>query len=318
MQTMDCTDIKALLSPYLDDELDAESRHLMERHLGDCASCRSFVDEAERLDGLLLLDAEQRTQSTALSPDFIGAVMSRTVYADPPSRLGNLWINWAGWTAAAASLTLAALLWVQERSQPAPSQLAGIPGITLETTEDAAPRMVRTLSYATGAGLRSQTYDGVLPIEQILGVSLRNEPDMTAANDMMAAAAVAGDEPVIEEPTTRFAARHAIAREDAETFYATALVLEALADADLDSFADVERVRRIAEFDELLPRLHQARSRVDAADRPAVLAAESLLVRVVQGPINTDDVRVLRDTVAQLQLSEEMGEMSLRWSAPSS
>ncbi|HRP64245.1 MAG TPA: zf-HC2 domain-containing protein [Phycisphaerales bacterium] len=316
MQTMDCTDIKALLSPYLDDELDAESRHLMERHLGTCASCRSFVDEAERLDGLLLLDAEQRTQSTSLSPEFIGAVMSRTVYADPPSRLGSLWINWAGWTAAAAALTLAALLWVQERSQPLPVQMAGIPTITLETPEETVPRTVRTLSYATGAGLRSQTYDGVMPIEQILGVSLRHDAAMMAANDVSVAAAA--EEPVVQPSTTLIIARPVIAREDAETFYATSLVLEALADADLDSFADVERVRRITEFDELLPRLHQARYRVDAADRPAVLAAESLLVRVVQGPINADDVRILRDTVAQLQLSEEMGEMSLRWSAPSS
>ena len=45
---MDCTDIKAMLSGLVDDELDAPTRHQAERHLANCKACRSLVSEAER------------------------------------------------------------------------------------------------------------------------------------------------------------------------------------------------------------------------------------------------------------------------------
>ena len=58
MTTMDCADIKALLSSLIDDEVDPETRHLTERHISGCSSCRSLMNEAESLDRLIALDGE--------------------------------------------------------------------------------------------------------------------------------------------------------------------------------------------------------------------------------------------------------------------
>ena len=110
----------------------------------------------------------------------------------------------------------------------------------------------------------------------------------------------------------------AINREDAETLYATSNLLDTLNRADLSSFADVERIRQIAVYDDLLPRLAKVRANLSPAERPVVLAAESVLLRVVNGPLDLQDLRELHDTVAALDLSSEVGAISNRWQPASS
>ena len=55
---MDCTDVKALLSGLVDDEVDGDVRHAAERHIAGCAGCRTLLDEAEALDALIRAETE--------------------------------------------------------------------------------------------------------------------------------------------------------------------------------------------------------------------------------------------------------------------
>ena len=58
MDTMDCTDIKALLSGLVDGVVPDGQRHVAERHLAGCGTCRGLLDEAEAVNRLIVLDAE--------------------------------------------------------------------------------------------------------------------------------------------------------------------------------------------------------------------------------------------------------------------
>ena len=91
MRSMDCTDIKVLLSGLIDDELDAQTRHLAERHLAECTDCRNIMNEAEALTGFIALEAEEGGAG-ALPEGFAGAVLSRTAYAHEVRSSGA-----AGW-----------------------------------------------------------------------------------------------------------------------------------------------------------------------------------------------------------------------------
>jgi hypothetical protein len=88
--------------------------------------------------------------------------------------------------------------------------------------------------------------------------------------------------------------------------------------SDADNFADVEHVRRITEYEDLLTRLAEARLRLPAQDQPAVFATESMLYRIVRGPLSLDEVRELRNTIDRLDLSGQMDAISGRWPAASS
>src|SRR5436190_21982563 len=127
--------------------------------------------------------------------------------------------------------------------------------------------------YHTGTGLRSSTFDGDQPIKQLAATG---DPD------------------------------------DADTLYAASLALSMLHDADLNSFADVDKVRRIAEYDDLLDRLAATRQRLPERDRPVLLAAEGVLSRTVLGPVSQQDLRDLHDIVARMELPRVLDEMSKR------
>lgn len=48
-----CNEIKELLSPYLDGELDAKETKLVKKHLGQCLNCRRELDNLRRLSVLI-------------------------------------------------------------------------------------------------------------------------------------------------------------------------------------------------------------------------------------------------------------------------
>src|SRR5688572_30763268 len=68
--------------------------------------------------------------------------------------------------------------------------------------------------------------------------------------------------------------------EDADTLFAASHLLQMLVQADLTSFADVDRIRRIAEYDDILNRLAAARGRLAPAERSLAMAAEAVLLRL--------------------------------------
>jgi hypothetical protein len=148
-----------------------------------------------------------------------------------------------------------------------------------QTRMDREPKTANGI-YLTGSTLQNRTFDGDLPIMKVA---------LEAGNP-----------------------------EDADTLYAAAMVLDMLTDADGSTFADVERVRRIAEYDNLLDRLAATRQHLPESDRAVVLAAEGILARAVMGPMSQDDLRQMRDTVARLDLPREMNQMSRRQEGSSS
>ncbi len=284
---MDCTDIKAMLSGLVDDELDAPTRHQAERHLANCKACRSLVSEAEGLNALIANHAQSMMPSSALPDGFEAAVLGRTVYAQGLKFPRHRWTNWSGWMAAAAVLGLSAMIFIME--QRAANR------IDQGTNTQVAQTGLNP--YLTGAQNRSRTYDG--DVTASLASHIKSSSGAsTALRDAMG--------------------RATISREDADTLFATAQLMDMLAQADLTTFADVERIRKVAQYDDILPRLAEARSHVSEADRPALLAAESLLLRIVHGPVDMSDLHMMRDTVAHLDLSRQLGDLSDTPTAPSS
>ena len=53
MRAIGCSDIKAALSAYVDDELTREERLRADAHLVGCGACRDLIERAEKLDDTL-------------------------------------------------------------------------------------------------------------------------------------------------------------------------------------------------------------------------------------------------------------------------
>jgi hypothetical protein len=94
--------------------------------------------------------------------------------------------------------------------------------------------------------------------------------------------------------------------------FAAALALDQLRSADDRSFADLDMVRRIVEYDDLLARLADMHNRLSAEDRAAVLAAESIFTRIVRGPISAEDLEEIGATIETLELPERLTRIGRR------
>ncbi|MHC4106502.1 MAG: zf-HC2 domain-containing protein [Planctomycetota bacterium] len=105
-----------------------------------------------------------------------------------------------------------------------------------------------------------------------------------------------------------------LTREDAEALDATSQVLALLP----EMATDLEHVRGIIEYDELLSRLAEARQRLEPGDGPAVLAAESILAAIVAGPLSAERLAELREMVDRLKLVARLGAISARGPSGSS
>ena len=283
---MDCTDVKALLSAIIDGELTADLKHRAERHLAECAACRTLVSEAEHADALVAAAVGLDGPADRLPDGFEGAVLARTVFADDRRRAADRWRSWLGWLAAAAAIVLAVVLW-----QPGgPTDPERDAGQLANATDPPGPELgswtLHEPPAATTGGVR-------LVINEIA----RYPGDPGVGSWEIPAVAPGAPASALALDTTA-----GLSRRDAETIESVSLVLSILENADDRSFADVEQARRITEDEQLLPRLAETRGGVPVADRPVLLAAESMLYRVVRGPINLDDVRELRNTIARLDL----------------
>jgi hypothetical protein len=318
MRPMDCTDIKVLLSGLIDDELDAETRHLAERHIAECRACRDLVDEAEAAHQLLASEAEMNLAPDGLPAGFAGAVLSRTVY-DEDHRRGPLtgWVNWLGWMAAAACLVLAITIWALDhrpltRQMNGPSPVAAAPPAT-------QPTVIPIVYNTPGRSWVSEGEYSPGALEPAAEAATPDEAPADAIDDRGAPDAAAPAEPattgrnVPAAPPQALRPSVAITRADAETLDATALLLEMLLKGDDRSFADVESIRRIIEYDELLAHLAATRDRLEPEVRAALFAAESILWRIVHGPLSLEDVQELRRTVAESGLPGQLKAISRRW-----
>lgn len=296
MRSMDCTDIKVLLSGLVDDEVDGETRHTAERHIAECTTCRDLIDQAEALNALIVSDATSAVDG-GLPPDLVGNVLSRTVRAEPvhaDHRRGPHGItSWLGWLAAAAALlfTFSSRL-MNGSSTPARTALAPAPSqVARDTARDTSAgdptardafarsnKVTEQSTVRTASYIQSSIYEGNVP------------PFLDS-----------GAEPA------------GMLREDAEAFDSTSLVLEMLIEVDLEDADRLREIREIADYDELLPRLAAARERLDAQDQIAVLTAETALVRLLEGPLTPANLEDLRSAVRRSDLHGQLSRLSARW-----
>ena len=283
--TMDCTDIKALLSAIIDGELAADRRHGAERHLAGCADCRTLVSLAEHGDALVAaavgLDGDHADR---LPEGFESAVLARTVFAQRRDSAAYRWHSWLGWLAAAASVVMAVVLWPTDRS----------PG-----TDDRAGIRAVARSYPPGPEIESWTIDelptGAAPRTRLVVNEVALYPFDTDGRSWESPAAV-------HTATAFDGGEGHLSRDGVDTIESVSLVLAMLQNADDESFVDVEHARRFMEYEQLLPRLAVTRRQLSPGHKPVILAAESMLYRIVRGPLSLDDVRELRQTIARLDL----------------
>jgi len=286
---MDCTDIKAMLSAIIDGAGDPDERHRAERHLAECATCRKLVSDAEQVDALLAAVVDSDGPGDRLPEGFEGEVLSRTVFA---AEAAHRWRSWLGWLAAAASIMLAVVMWTMDRT---PS-----PGI-FHTTYRAGPELESwaLLEPPTDTAPRTR-----LVVNEVARYAVDTEPFPVQTR------ATAQTVP-LESPS-------GLSPLAAETIESVSLVMAMLQHADDTSFADVEHVRRITEYEKLLPHMAEIRGELPPTDRPPILAAEAILYRIVRGPVSLEDVRELRYTIARLNLPERIAAISGLQPPPSS
>lgn len=112
---MKCDELTSLFSLYLDDEIDADGRTMIEAHLAACARCRrelARLTEAERLitDHLPVLEP---------APELWAGILQgiEAVPAESSWRIGWSWRSWTLATAAGLALfgIIAAGVWYQAR-----------------------------------------------------------------------------------------------------------------------------------------------------------------------------------------------------------
>ncbi len=320
MESLDCTDIKALLSGLIDDRVDPASRHHAERHLADCKSCRKLLDQAEAAEAMVAASIAARGDAEPLPDQFESTVLARTIYADRHGGHGRL-VNWIGWLAAAAALALAVSIWVVDRRT---------------IFRGAAPEFALAEPHQVGPEVQPYTHDGIGSpdgrspdsVAALGGDVTRVQPasyhgpDSSSFIELNRLSMMPSRSGASAQRTEARAADltrvHVLSRDDSETLDDVSRLMLMLAQSPDQSFVEVERIRRIAEYDRLLPRLAGLRANLAPQDRITVGAAASVLYRVVRGPLSIEDVQILRDDVNRLELSSQLDAIGNRWSPASS
>jgi hypothetical protein len=290
--TLDCTDIRAMLSALVDDLASEADRHQAERHLVNCTACRELLSEAERNDVLVaaLTDVDE---PAGLPEGFEAAVLAR---ADGPA--SRRWTSWLGWLTAAAALAVAAFVW------------------WFDSGPDRAANHVPTV-YPPGLEVRSRALDEPASAGMTTsGPWFRPVVNEIAAyvSDMPPQQGTLAATPISTVTSRSWSdAESTLSREAAEALEGTSLILSMLRQGGGGGFGDVEQARRIIEYDDLLAKLSAARPDMPAAFLPAVLAAESVMYRIARGPLSQDEVREMRQTIASLDLPQRLDSIRANW-----
>jgi hypothetical protein len=135
MSRFECVDFKVSLSPYLDGELDRDTRTRADRHLLECRECRNLLERAERQDASF----REAFAGDELETGPLPAGFERSVFAaiegrpTGTARAGGALarLRSAGWPlAAAASVALAVTATSFLRTPPTAPVPMGVPAAT--------------------------------------------------------------------------------------------------------------------------------------------------------------------------------------------
>lgn len=142
-----CSELKAALSAYLDDELTREERLRADAHLVDCGKCRDLIERAEQLDDSLraqfALDLERATAE--IKADSVDtAAMQASVLAAIGARPQRRWLPRLAIAAGIAAAALASImLWNSGSRNDALAPLG--PG-QFASSKDAASREIEPVA----------------------------------------------------------------------------------------------------------------------------------------------------------------------------
>jgi len=305
MNTMDCIDIKAKLSAIVDDQLDPAERHAAERHLVDCTECRTLIEEAERIDASIAREGELIAHG-GLPDGFEAGVLTRTVYADQPRVIRPAWIAWSGWVAAAASLTLAvATVWIGSSAPTAQDEQFATTGSGMTsnpspaTSERTETSIAQPVSYTTGFDLRSQTYDGTFT------------PDVWRVSSTSPAYTSRSVAPVERNDAESDLSRLSLA--DTEALYTVSLLLDLLADPNLDIPVNIPQMQRAIESERLSERMGEIADQLEGRERRAILRAELVIHRLAAYEAHEGEPTRLREVIRESRLPDVISSIITRW-----
>lgn len=285
MKPMDCTDIKALLSALIDDCVESDTRHLAERHLADCKSCRTLIDETEAAEAMVAASVGDLAPLDTLPDGFKASVLARTVYADENSYHPHRWTTWLGWLAAAASLALALTIWVVDNS-------GNLPGPKSNIVRNNAP-------LEDGNTLANQLPQNTYAVDD----SRASFAELNRISMMPASLRHSISSPKISPITS-------LTLDEIDALNQTAQLLMMFTQAPEQSQTVIERIARIAEYDELLPKLSNLRAKLAQEDRSSIYAAELLLQRILQDSAEIQDVQAMRNAINELNLPSRLDKIA--------
>jgi len=305
MTSMDCADIRALLSGLVDDEVDMDRRHRVERHLASCSACRQRLDDAERTDRELHAIVDAMTDES-LPRGFEEAVIVTATGA--PMRFNEArrhWslIPWVAITASAAALALSFVVWQRTAfDQAEPTSITqrseSVDGPEAATIDE--PDEVKSM---------------VVPVRRDLDArAARTERTETRISSMHRLELPSAPQPVSTTSHTNVLVRTVTPDDDvSDALHAASQALRVIADASEGSFADVQHARRVVAYDELLPRLDDAMVHVTPEERFALIVVTDIFQDLMHGPMDMSDVRGLKQRASGPALRSALEAMVRRY-----
>lgn len=319
---MDCKDIAALLSGLIDATVEADVRHRAERHLAACMACAELLNKAESLDAMMMVGLDEVEE---FPEGLERAVLAQTTRAGAIRLGGHRWFAITGWLAAAASLALAATVWMTQggsadpggdvvaKGGPRGDQFGGVRGVGSD-----GDIIAQQASYYTmRPEQRSALSDAYLVMHENEIVAEQPSSVGAGANSGVLTALALGVESatssaVVLDRPMYFTGKLRLRRDDEETLIHLAELLEQLEAFDGGSMKIVDDLRRTIESEDLIARVDRTRQRLAEEQRFSIYAAESILWRLVNGPVDEGDVGEMHQMMQSLDLVSRIDRISGR------
>ena len=319
MKRMEYADIKALLSPLIDGELDPETMLAVERTLAECDKSRALVNEAEALNDLIARDAvDLGGADNALPAGFADAVLNQTVRTEyvAPTPYFRQWTTWSGWFAAAACLALAVTIYVRNATPTNPGMSSDESIAMNDDALDAirpgdASSFTNAPSLTQFAGL-FQTHNGLQPVGHPL---IESGAEVTT---------IEVDDTIQVDPAEQFFSgadlRHmqsafTLSSPDVQTLDQVARLMDTIAHLDLNDDHAIAAMRSQIADQQLVPRLEEVRDHLQHLDQTPVYSAESILRTLIDEDTDVDALQRTRTDVQQMELPTQIRQISDRVSA---
>jgi hypothetical protein len=343
----DCRDLAALLSGLIDDVVSPVERHAAERHMAGCRACAAMLTEAEEIEASLARTMDRGDDLPVGFEDAVLA--ATVGGARPAGRVFRFVAASGWLAAAASIVLAVVLnnqSWQPAgtggsgyvRNDDSAALANGADDRSGDRGDRGDTRRERAGSTAGGSGNRTGLASVYTPGREML--SRVDDSYQPSRRDVQPAAAPAtsessgenGSVPLVATPRRPFMfftrpgaaetataagdspqgadAKPTLSREDEDVLYAVSSLLDTLVEeTDESSMRVAEDMRRRIESDRVLERLGAARLRLQPQDQAVILAAESILYRIVYGPVSLADLREMRSAVQGLNITREIDRM---------